>query len=71
MASLVGIVTKTTKSFLDVNTVSVDNWTFKCFYKVTTTVVIFCSVATTARQFFGSPIACDAGSVSTTVNTLY
>ncbi len=34
MASLVGIVTKTTKSFLDVNTISVDNWTFKCFYKV-------------------------------------
>lgn len=64
MASLVGIVTKTTKNFLDVNSISVDNWTFKLFYKVSTTLVIFSSVMTTARQFFGSPITCDAGSVS-------
>ena len=63
MAGLIGIVTKTTKNFLDVNTISIDNWTFKCFYKVSTTVCIFSSVLATARQFFGTPIACDAGSV--------
>ena len=63
MASLIGIVSKTSKSFFLDNSVSVDNWTFKCFYKWTTSIVIFCSVAATARQFFGSPIACDAGSV--------
>ena len=42
---------------------SVDNWTFKCFYRVTTAVMISCSVLVTARQFFGAPIACDAGAV--------
>ena len=64
MAGLIGIVSKTTKNFLDVNTISIDNWTFKCFYKISTTVCILSSVIATARQFFGSPILCDAGSVS-------
>ncbi len=38
--------------------------TFKYFYKATTTLMVFCSVAVTARQFFGGPIVCDSGSVS-------
>ena len=37
--------------------------TFKCFYRVTTVAMIGGSVLVTARQFFGAPIACDAGSV--------
>ena len=62
MASMLGVVTKVTSSMFDTSC-SVDNWTFKCFYRVTTVVMIGCSVLVTARQFFGAPIACDAGSV--------
>ena len=64
MASMLGVVTKVTSSMFDTSC-SVDNWTFKCFYRVTTAVMISCSVLVTARQFFGAPIACDAGSVRT------
>ena len=62
MASMLGVVTKVTSSMFDTSC-SVDNWTFKCFYRVTTAVMVGCSVLVTARQFFGAPIACDAGSV--------
>ena len=61
---LVGIVTKATKLFLDVNTISVDNWAFKLFDKATVVIIVSCSVVVTSRQFFGSPIYCDAGAVS-------
>ena len=61
---LVGIVNKATKVIFDINTISVDNWAFKLFYKVTTLLFVFCSVVVTSRQFFGSPINCDAGTVS-------
>ncbi len=63
MASLMGVIPKAAKSFMDATSISVDNWTFKCFYKITTTICLACSVAATARQFFGSPIICDAGKV--------
>ena len=66
---LVGIVNKATKLFFDVNTISVDNWTFKMYYKATIVLVALGSVMTSARQFFGSPIQCDAGAVSIIVNT--
>ncbi len=62
MAALISVMSKSAKSFMTSN-VAVDNWTFKCFYKVTTTVCVASSVAATARQFFGQPIHCDAGSV--------
>ena len=64
MANLISLVTKTTSAFLEVNTVSIDNWAFKSYYKVTTTLLVFCSIIVTSRQFFGAPIVCDAGSVS-------
>ncbi len=64
MASLMGVMSKAAKSFVASASISVDNWTFKCFYKLTTTVCVACSVAATARQFFGAPIICDAGTVS-------
>ena len=47
-----------------IDQVSIDNWGFKLFYKCTTVFLILSSVLTTAKQFFGSPIQCDAGSVS-------
>ena len=64
MADLIGAVTKVTSNFLEINQVSIDNWGFKLFYKCTTVCLILASVLTTAKQFFGSPIQCDAGSVS-------
>jgi len=62
MADLIGAVTKVTSNFLEINQVSIDNWGFKLFYKCTTVILILSSVLTTAKQFFGSPIQCDAGS---------
>lgn len=62
MADLIGAVTKVTSNFLEINQVSIDNWGFKLFYKCTTVYLILASVLTTAKQFFGSPIQCDAGS---------
>ena len=41
MANLIGLVTKTTRAFLEVNSISIDNWTFKYFYKATTTLMVF------------------------------
>jgi len=64
MAELLGVVTKATSSFLELNQVSIDNWAFKLFYKFTTTILVFCSVLTTAKQFFGSPIQCDGGATA-------
>ena len=61
---LLGIVNKATKVVLDVNTVQCDNWAFKLFYKVTTMLIVACSILVTSRQFFGSQITCDAGAVS-------
>ena len=64
MAELIGAVTKVTSSFLEINQISIDNWAFKLFYKFTTVILIACSFLVTCTQFFGSPIQCDAGSVS-------
>jgi len=62
MAELLGAVTKATSSFLGLKQASIDNWGFKLFYRFTTTILIFSSILVTARQFFGEPIQCDAGS---------
>ena len=68
MADLIGAVTKVTSNFLEINQVSIDNWGFKLFYKGTTVFLILSSVLTTAKQFFGSPIQCDAGSAKVLTN---
>ena len=62
MADLIGLVAKAGKSYLD-KSISVDNWTFKCFYKITVAVCFACSATVTSRQFFGQPISCDVGTV--------
>ena len=64
MAELLGAFGKAISSFLELKQVSIDNWCFKLFYKITTSVLILSSVLVTARQFFGEPIQCDAGSRS-------
>jgi len=61
MADILGLVSKASKSYVESNTISVDNWTFKFFYKATVLLVVLCSVLVTSRQFFGSPISCDVG----------
>ncbi len=40
---------------------SIDSWTFMLFNKVTTPLLVLCSLAVSARQFFGEPIRCDTG----------
>eukprot|EP00092_Neocalanus_flemingeri_P002461 GFUD01002633.1.p1 GENE.GFUD01002633.1~~GFUD01002633.1.p1 ORF type:complete len:421 (-),score=78.51 GFUD01002633.1:86-1348(-) len=59
MAEILGAATTATKFFFEVNAVSIDNWSFKCFYKVTTSILLACSVISTSKQFFGDPIQCD------------
>ena len=64
---LIGLVSKATRHFFDAGTISVDNWTFKMYYKLTIVVVIVMTTMVTSRQFFGHPIYCDAGSVSSII----
>jgi len=64
MADLIGTITKVTNSFLEINQISIDNWSFKLFYKATTSILIASSVLVVSTQFFGSPIQCDAGAAS-------
>jgi len=59
MAEILGAATAATKLFLEVNQISIDNWTFKLFYKATTTLLLALSVVSTSKQFFGDPITCD------------
>lgn len=44
--------------------ISIDSWSFQMFNIYSTAIFMFCSIVVTARQFFGEPIRCDAGSVS-------
>ena len=59
MAEILGAATSATKFFLEVNHISIDNWTFKLFYKATTTLLLACSVIASSKQFFGDPINCE------------
>jgi hypothetical protein len=70
MADIVNVISKATNAFLNLNTVTVDNWTFKLFYKWTVTLLVACSVLVASKQFFGGPITCDAGMVRKKKNCL-
>ena len=59
MAEVLGAVTTATKFFFEVNQISIDNWSFKCFYKITTSILLTCSLISSTKQFFGEPIQCD------------
>ena len=59
MAEILGAASAGTKLFLEVNAISIDNWTFKLFYKATTTLCLACSVVASSKQFFGDPINCE------------
>ena len=59
MAEILGAATTATKYFLEVNQITIDNATFKLFYKATTTLLLACSLLTSSKQFFGDPINCE------------
>ena len=59
MAEILGAATTATKYFLEVNQITIDNATFKLFYKATTTLLLACSLVTSSKQFFGDPINCE------------
>jgi len=64
MATVAGLFkafSTVTKEFFEINTISIDNWVFKLFYKWSTSFLIIASISITSKQFFGEPIECDGG----------
>ena len=59
MAEILGAATTATKYIFEVNQVTIDNATFKLFYKATTTLLLAFSLITCSKQFFGDPINCE------------
>jgi len=59
MATAISIVKSATEVVLGIGEVSIDNFTFKLFYKWSVTIFITGSVAVSSSQFFGDPIACE------------
>ena len=59
MAEILGAATGATKLFLEVNKVSIDNATFKLFYKATTSLLMAFAFVASSKQFFGDPITCE------------
>ena len=60
MAQFIGAAASTTKDFLGFgDTVTIDNLTFKLFYKATTTILMLGAAITSSKQFFGDPIICE------------
>ena len=61
MADIVGSAYTSAQGFLGLKSegVSIDNLTFKLFYKATTTVLLVFAALTSVKQFFGDPIACE------------
>ena len=49
--------------FSNKRSVTTDNVVFKTFTQFTPSVLILGSIIVAARQFFGSPITCDTGTV--------
>ena len=59
MAEVLGTAMSTAKSILGFDDATIDNWTFRLFYKITTTFLMACAIVSGSRQFFGDPIACE------------
>ena len=59
MATTVGLIKGATEVVLGIGEVSIDNFTFKLFYKWSVSLFIAGSVAVCSSQFFGDPIACE------------
>ena len=59
MADMLEAATGAAKLFLEFNRVTIDNDTFKLFYRGTTSVLVVASVLSTCKQVFGDPISCE------------
>lgn len=66
MAAAIGIAKTATEIFLGVGEISIDNFTFKLFYKWSVTLFIVSSVLVSTSQFFGEPIQCETVRTSST-----
>ena len=65
MAAAIGIAKTATEIFLGVGEVSIDNLTFKLYYKWSVTLFVVCSVLVQTSQFFGDPVQCETVSNKT------
>ena len=63
MATTVGLIKGATEAVLGIGEISIDNFTFKLFYKWSVSLFIAGSVAVCSGQFFGDPIACETVSL--------
>ena len=59
MATEVGLIKGATETVLSIGEVSIDNFTFRLFYKWSATLFIACSAIVHSSQFFGDPIRCE------------
>jgi len=59
MATTIGLVKSATETILGIGEVSIDNFTFKLFYKWSVSLFVAGSVAVCSSQFFGDPISCE------------
>ena len=60
MAEQLGLIKGATEAILGIGEVSIDNFTFKLFYKWSVSLFIASSVTVCSSQFFGDPIACES-----------
>ena len=59
MATTVGLIKGATEAVLGIGEISIDNFTFKLFYKWGASLLIASSIAVVSNQFFGDPLACE------------
>ena len=59
MADVLEAATGAAKLFLEFSKISIDNFTFKLFYRASTTFLITLSVLASSKQVFGDPISCE------------
>ena len=60
MGDSLGLATSATNYFLEVNRITIDNWTFKLFYKWTPAILLIGAGITLTKQFvYEGPIHCE------------
>ena len=59
MAEVLEAASGAAKLFLEFSKITIDNLTFKLFYRGTTTFLVTASVMASCKQVFGDPISCD------------
>ena len=59
MGEVLEAVSGAAKTFLEMNNLTIDNATFKLFYRGTTVVLFASAFFSTAQQLFGEPISCE------------